>query len=194
MSSIINSKSRSVPSEGTSTSFTPTPAFDACSLLRRFSTPFLYAGGNSATEQHGPQRAIDPAIRAHSKVHTSPVFSESPPDGVHRYNLMSRGSDYAFIEVSSRGPNDQDPLLHFGEELTGFIVLSPGGLRCMQRIDLVDIRSCRCSSPTLLSRQARLSMFSYSNRSTFRISRMDNIVGPFPFHSHPLQSRPQAHP
>ncbi|KAI0255033.1 hypothetical protein BJV78DRAFT_813439 [Lactifluus subvellereus] len=137
MTSIINSKSRSVPSEGTSTSFTPTPAFDASSLLRRFSTPFLYAGGNSATEQHGPQRAIDPAIWAHSKVHTPPVFSESPPDGVHRYNLMSRGSDYAFIEVLSRGSNDQDPLLHFGEELTGFIVLSPGGLRCMQRIDLV---------------------------------------------------------
>ena len=80
---------------------------------------------------------MDPAIRAHSQVHTPPVFAESPPDGLHQYTLMSSGSDYVRVEVSSRRSNDQDPLLYIGEELTGFIVLSPGGLRAIQKIDVV---------------------------------------------------------
>jgi hypothetical protein len=60
-----------------------------------------------------------------------------PLNGVHDYILMSRGNDYVRVEVSSRGLNDPDPLLYIGEELTGFIVLSPGGLRAMRRIDLM---------------------------------------------------------
>ena len=77
-----------------------------------------HARGYSASEQSAPQLVTEPAT------YTSNV-------------LMSHGSDYVLIEVSSRGPNDQDPLLHIGEELTGFIVLSPGGLRGMQRMDLL---------------------------------------------------------
>ena len=60
-----------------------------------------------------------------------------PLNGILDYILMSRGNDYVRVEVSSRGLNTPDPLLYIGEELTGFIVLSPGGLRAMQRIDLV---------------------------------------------------------
>ena len=61
----------------------------------------------------------------------------NPFNGVHDCILMSHGNDYVRVEVSSRGLNNPDPLLYIGEELTGFIVLSPGGLRAMQRIDLV---------------------------------------------------------
>ena len=76
-----------------------------------------------ATEQLSPQLVTEP------ETYTT--------NGVQQYILMSHGNDYALVEVSSRGPNDQDPLLHIGEELAGAIVLSPGGRRGMRRIDLV---------------------------------------------------------
>ncbi|KAI0255034.1 hypothetical protein BJV78DRAFT_1359024 [Lactifluus subvellereus] len=100
------------------------------SLPPRYSSPSglpqlsIHARSYSVTEQRDPQLVMDPATYY-----------------VLRYILMSRGNDYVLVEVSSRGLNNQDPhiqgpLLHFGEELTGFVVFSPGGLRCMQRMDL----------------------------------------------------------
>ena len=78
---------------------------------------------SSTTEQAVPQLVMEP--------------SSYTTNGVHDYVLMSHGTDYVRVEVSSRGLNNPDPMLYIGEDLTGFIVLSPGGLRAMQRIDLI---------------------------------------------------------
>ena len=108
-----------MPSTPPKHSSTPPSAFSPTSLsrLRRLSAPVTHA------RSHSLPLVAEPATYA--------------TNGVQQYTLMSNGSDYALVEVSSRGPNDQDPLLHFGEELTGFIVLTPGSLRGMQRTDLV---------------------------------------------------------
>jgi hypothetical protein len=53
---------------------------------------------------------------------------------VHQYTLKSRGRDYAFITVKSHALNAQDPpLLYFGEDITGFVILSLSDLSDMQR-------------------------------------------------------------
>ncbi|KAI0255036.1 hypothetical protein BJV78DRAFT_1151867 [Lactifluus subvellereus] len=109
-----------------STLYPSTSAFGATSPSspHRLSTQFTHTRSYSASEQPATQLVTEPATSLTNDGHQD------------IYILMSHGSDYALVEVSSRGFNDQDPLLHFGEELTGFIVLSPGALRGMQRVDL----------------------------------------------------------
>jgi hypothetical protein len=98
-------------------------------LLRRFSNPSNYTGGVVSTGQP----AIDPTSLIGSQTHDV----ASPPT-VHRYILKSRGRDYAFIIVKSHAHNAQDPLLlYFGEDVTGYVILSLSDLSDMQRMDVV---------------------------------------------------------
>jgi hypothetical protein len=121
-------------SRPSSIALAPTPTFDATSLLRRFSMPSPYTGGNSATGQPAAH-PMDPASQANNQVH-DPVVA--PANTVHEYNLMSRGRNYALVTVMSRAANGQDPpLLYFGEELGGFIVLSQNDLESMGSMDVV---------------------------------------------------------
>jgi hypothetical protein len=76
---------------------------------------------------------MDPAAQAHPQVRSA-SFAE--PTTVHQYNL-TQSADVA-IKITSRAPSTVDhPLLYPGDELRGFVVLSKGGLRGMQRIDVV---------------------------------------------------------
>jgi hypothetical protein len=111
-----------------SLSFNSTPPFDAPSLLRRFTMPSPYTGGNTAAGQPAVH-PIDPASRAHSQVQ-DPAVVLPDTTTVHEYNLTSRGRYYALITVTSHASNGRDPpLLYFGEELRGHIVLSRGDLQ-----------------------------------------------------------------
>ncbi|KAI0254971.1 hypothetical protein BJV78DRAFT_1180291 [Lactifluus subvellereus] len=58
-----------------------------------------------ASEQPAPQLVMDPAIQMQNQVPYPPLFAGLPTNGVHRYILMSHwhGSDYALVEVLSRG-------------------------------------------------------------------------------------------
>jgi hypothetical protein len=65
-------------------------------------------------------------------------FTPAPSDTVHHYTLTSRGREYALITVISHAPNARDiPLLYFGDELNGFVVLSIDDLNDMQSMDVV---------------------------------------------------------
>ena len=64
--------------------------------------------------------------------------SKIPFPTAHKYILTSRGRDYAVVVVMSRAHSIQNtPLLHFGDELNGFIVLPQGSLRDMQSVEVV---------------------------------------------------------
>ena len=99
--------------------------FGVSALLRRFSTPSNYSGGVVY------DRFID------NQIHDVLLHPASPPT-VHQYILKSRGRDYAVIIVKSHALNAEDPpLLYFGEDITGYVILSPSDLSDMQRMDVV---------------------------------------------------------
>lgn len=129
----LDSRSRS---DRTSVSVKPSPPFhfDVDAHLRRFSTPSPYTGLNSATHQPIMELTEDPS----SQEHAGPS-SEIPSDRTaHKYILTSRGREYATIFVMSRAHNIQDtPLLHFGDELKGLIVLPRSSLGDMQNMEVV---------------------------------------------------------
>ncbi|KAI0300817.1 hypothetical protein BC826DRAFT_1102149 [Russula brevipes] len=109
----------------------------ATPLLRRFSTPSPYTGGNIVAEpgHSREQPAVDPTNKLQDQVIDA---SSAPADTVHQYNLKSRGRIYALITVKSHAPNARDPpLLYFGEELTGFVILSLNDLSGMQSMDVM---------------------------------------------------------
>ena len=61
-----------------------------------------------------------------------------PANTVHEYNLKSRGRDYAIITVKSHARTALDtPLLYFGEEIKGFVILSLNDLIDMWNVDVV---------------------------------------------------------
>lgn len=121
-------------SERASISVNPSPPFDAADLLRRFSTPSPYTGLNSATDQSAMQLAAEPASQEHGIVQSSKIIFDTP----HKYILTSRGRQHALVFVVSRAPNVQDPpLLHFGDELNGLIVLPRDNLSNMQSMEVV---------------------------------------------------------
>ncbi|KAH8983979.1 hypothetical protein EDB86DRAFT_167895 [Lactarius hatsudake] len=73
---------------------------------------------------------VDPSSRAHAIV--------SSFDTSHEYILTSRGRDYATVVVVSRAPNVLDPpLLHFGDELKGRIVMRIDSLSDMRIMEVV---------------------------------------------------------
>jgi len=102
-------------------------------LVRRFSTPSNYTGGVVSPGQP----AIDPASLIGNQIHDVSLHPDSPPT-VHRYTLKSRGREYAFIFVRSHALNTEDPpLLYFGEDITGCVILSLSDLSDMQSMDVV---------------------------------------------------------
>ena len=117
-----------IRSERASVSVKPSPPFDANALLRRFSTPSPYTGLNSATDQPAVQLAAESSSQAPSL----------KPSTRHNYILRSRGRDYATIVVVSRASFVQEPpVLHFGDELDGLIVLPRDHLDDMQNMEVV---------------------------------------------------------
>jgi hypothetical protein len=90
------------------------------------------------TGQPVAQASVDPATPIHDQVHNASLIPTVPTETIHEYTLKSRGRDYALITVTSHAPNAQDiPLLYFGEELKGFVVLSLSDLNDMQNMDVV---------------------------------------------------------
>ena len=74
----------------------------------------------------------------HDQVDDASFTPSIPFETVHHYTLTSRGREYALITVTSHALNAQDiPLLYFGEELKGFVVLSLSDLNDMQSMDVV---------------------------------------------------------
>jgi hypothetical protein len=133
-----------IRSDRASISAKPSPPFDADAYLRRFSTPSPYTGLNSATHQSTVQLTAEPSSQKHGVVPSS----KTPFHTVHKYILTSRGRDYATIVVMSRAHNIQDtPLLHFGDELNGLIVLPRDSLSDMQSMEVVVSPFSNCSAP-----------------------------------------------
>jgi hypothetical protein len=104
-------------------------------------SPPPYDGSLIAEAQSAAQLSVEPPTQAHIKVLDTPPSGVPPADTIHRYNLLSRGSDHVFVEVISHALSVEDcPLFHPGEELKGFILLSRGALKDMVRIDVVVSR------------------------------------------------------
>ncbi|KAI9439824.1 hypothetical protein H4582DRAFT_2075191 [Lactarius indigo] len=122
-----------IRSERASVSVQPSPAFDVDALLRRFSNPSPYTPLNPATNPSPMQTAAEPS----SQEHVVPP-SRIPFDTAHEYLLASRGRDYAIVAVVSHAQNVRDPpLLHFGDELNGVIVLPRENLTDMRSMEVV---------------------------------------------------------
>lgn len=111
----------------------PNSTSGVSALLRRFSNPSNYTGGVVSVGQP----AIDPTSLIDNQNHDDLWHPASPPTA-HQYILKSRGRDYAFIIVKSHALNAEDPpLLYFGEDITGYVILSLSDLSDMQRMDVV---------------------------------------------------------
>ncbi|KAH9174158.1 hypothetical protein EDB89DRAFT_1904657 [Lactarius sanguifluus] len=82
---------------------------------------------------------LDPPMVPSSQAHAT----VSSFDTSHEYILTSRGRDYATVVVVSRAPNILDPpLLHFGDELKGRIVMRIDSLTDMRIMEVVVDESC----------------------------------------------------
>ena len=143
--------------------------------------------------------------------HDASFIPTVPPEIVHHYILRSpsRGRDSPFITVTSHAQNTQDPpLLYFGEELKGSVVLSPDDLCDMQSIDVVvsqffpsgvipiepGTRSCRCSIVTLSLHRMRPSACCYPSTLIIPKSPAVNFAGPLLSRPLPLRFHPRANP
>jgi hypothetical protein len=111
----------------------PNSTSGVSALLRRFSNPSSYSGGVVSAAQP----AIDPTNLLNNQIHDG-LLRPNPPPTVHQYILKSRGRDYALILVTSHALNAEDPpLLYFGEDITGYVMLSLSDLSDMQGMDVV---------------------------------------------------------
>ncbi|KAF8485988.1 hypothetical protein DFH94DRAFT_163201 [Russula ochroleuca] len=126
-------------SNRTSLPLGPNPKFSATALFRRFSNPSTYStNGNALGGQPAALPPIDPTSIIHNQVHDASLYPANPPSTVHEYNLKSRGKDYALIIVTSHALDVHDtPLLYFGEEIKGYVMLSRTDLSDMQSMDVV---------------------------------------------------------
>ncbi|KAI9439697.1 hypothetical protein H4582DRAFT_1876692 [Lactarius indigo] len=123
-----------VLNEQASVSVTPSPPFDADARLRQFSDPPPYTSVDSAANPS----PMKPAAGPPSQEHSIALPSKNPFDTVHEYDLMSRGRYYALVKVRSHAQNFGDPpLLHFGDELNGDIVLFRENLSDMRSLEVV---------------------------------------------------------
>ncbi|KAH9003151.1 hypothetical protein EDB86DRAFT_2895576 [Lactarius hatsudake] len=109
-----------IRSDRASVSVRPSPPFDADAILRRFSTPSPYTGLNHATGQSAAQPTEGPSSQEHGIVPPSKIL------------------DYAVVVVASRAHNVLDPpLLYFGDELNGAILLPRDNLSDMRSMEVV---------------------------------------------------------
>ena len=126
-----------------------------------------------------------------------------PANTVHEYNLKSLGRDYAIITVKSHARTALDtPLLYFGEELKGFVILSLNNLSDMQNMDVavsrlffnnvttieLGTRSCRFLIWTPISHRSRPGASCCRIRSMSLISQAEGFVGPLPLRRQPIPS------
>ena len=130
---------RSIPSQPA----TDPTARGAAALRRRFSPPPLpppspYTGGcNASARQPTAQLATDIPAHIHDQIPHASLCPASVTDTDHQYNLKSRGRDFAIITVKSHARTALDtPLLYFGEEIKGLVVLSLNDLSDMQNMDV----------------------------------------------------------
>ncbi len=122
----LRSSHTSLPSRPNSTS-------GVSALLRRFSSPSNYTGGVASVGQP----VTDPMNLINDQVQDASLYPALHPT-VHRYTLKSRGRDYAEIIVRSHAHNSQDPpLLYFGEDIAGYVILSLSDLGDLQSMDVV---------------------------------------------------------
>lgn len=111
----------------------PNSSSGVSALLRRFSTQSNYTNGVVSAEQP----TIDPTSLINTQFHDLLLHPSSPPT-VHQHTLKSHGRDYASVIVKSHAPNAQDPpLLYFGEDITGCVILSHSDSSDMPRMDVV---------------------------------------------------------
>ncbi len=104
-------------------------------LLRRFSNPSSYTGGVASARGRGP--AIDPLSLINDQTRNASLHTASSST-IHQYILKSRGREYAKIIVRSHSPNAHDPpVLYFGEDISGYVILSLSDLSDMQSMDVV---------------------------------------------------------
>ena len=123
-----------VGSERASLPVKPSPPFDVNALLRRFSAPSQSTDSESATDQSTAQLPAGSSSQEHGILSVSKI----PFHTVHKYALTSRGREYATIVVVSRAPNIQDsPLLHFGDDLNGLILLPKDNISDMRSMEVV---------------------------------------------------------
>jgi hypothetical protein len=127
-----------IRSERASISVRPSPPFDSNALLRRFSTPSPYTGHSSANDQSALQITEEPLSQEPSLA----------PSTEHNYILKSRGRDYGTLVIVSRASYVQEtPLLHFGDELNGLIVLPRDNLNDLQSMEVVVSLFTNCRAP-----------------------------------------------
>jgi len=171
-------------------------------LLRRFSNLFNYTGGVALAGQ--PPTNLLSLINDHA--HDASLHPASSAT-VHQYILKSRGREYAQIIVRSHALNAHDPpVLYFGEDITGFVILSLSDLSDMQSMDVVVSQSligltavepgtcsCRCSIWIPLFRGLRSSALYHRSRSMNLISQAEIFAGPLLLHPQPSRFRRQAH-
>jgi hypothetical protein len=127
-----------------------------------------------------------------------------PENTIHVYNLKSRRRDYAIITVKSHARTALDtPLLYFGEEVKGSVILSLNNLSDMQNMDVavsrlffdnvttieLGTRSCRFLIRTPISHRSRPGASCYRIRSMSLISQAESFVGPLPLRRQPIPSR-----
>ena len=123
----------SVPPDGTSIHPEYNDAFPVTAPRYRSSAPPPY----TTVGQPVTLSSID---LTHDQVHDASFIPTDFSEAVHHYILgsPSRGRDSGLIIVTSHAQNAQDPpLLYFGEELKGSVVLSPNGLSGMRCLDVV---------------------------------------------------------
>ena len=86
----------------------------------------------------------NPSSQGHGIVKSSKI----PFYTAHKYTLKSRGRDYAIVIIMSHAPNIQDPpLLHFGDELNGFIILPKDNLSGVRSMEVAVSQFPDCRAP-----------------------------------------------
>lgn len=86
----------------------------------------------------------NPSSQGHSIVPSSKI----PFGTAHKYTLKSRGRDYATVIIVSHAPNIQDtPLLHFGDELKGRVILPKDNLSDVRSMEVAVSQFPDCRAP-----------------------------------------------
>ncbi|KAI0258408.1 hypothetical protein BC834DRAFT_975189 [Gloeopeniophorella convolvens] len=122
-----------------SVSGTANPRFNPAGILRRFSTPSPYTVG-ATTSSPGHQTSPLPEIQVTGShdLAQNDFPSATPLTTPHTYAVKSRGKDYAAVVILSHAQNVRDsPLLYYGEDITGAIVVPLDHFERIQTVEVV---------------------------------------------------------
>src|SRR5579863_8626334 len=128
----------------------PIPPHGTCIPLEHDGAPPVTARRRRASAPPpytitGQPVALSSIDLIHEQAHDASFIPTDPSEVVHHYILRSPScaSDSGLITVTSHAQSAQEPpLLYFGEELKGSVVLSPSGLSSMRRLDVVVSQLC----------------------------------------------------